>query len=279
MTTKVDYACKYPKTSCMCGMCPSCCTQDYFTNWEDCRKVNPSSLGISNCYLDERFNCVDKMWYNNSKEPKPNTCDVKILNPHFGITPVPAFLPVNQSGFYPVKCNPDKDCECKVPCKGGCDFKRNDCDKGCKYVSMDPRLLDARRGERLFLDRPPYEGEVLLNEVYSDKLKNYGQCYENYSDIHSGQIMYYISEDLAPAYHYPNFPTEANVQHELIKDPMGVINPQYPRNPLTEYTHYQTNPNTTQWSYDSQFQRLDLMALQMRKRTEQRYETRWNCMN
>jgi len=117
MTTKVDYVCDYPKTSCMCGMCKSCfaykddrnncCTQDYFIKTEDCNTVNPTNLGVPDCYIDERFNCVNKQWYDSSRTPFPDKCNINILNPNFGITPVPAFQPVNQSGFYPIKCKPN----------------------------------------------------------------------------------------------------------------------------------------------------------------------------
>jgi len=122
-----------------------------------------------------------------------------------------------------------------------------------------------------------YEGNVLLDEVYSTKLKNYGQCYESYRDIHSGQLMYYIDPATAVPFINVNFPTSSQVDHVLFKDPQGAIKPQYERTPLTQWSMYKTDPNTTQWSSDSQYQRQSIMASQIRPMLEKQYTTRWMC--
>lgn len=192
----------YPKTSCPCEDCPNSKTFDNFN-----RKSNdPSSLGINECKYNSDFVCSNTMNFNYNQQPNLFTPDPRytVLNEDFGLT--------YAQDFY----------ECKnTPCEN----------KG--YTSADPRLIDTARAQKLTLDRPPYEGSVKSWKIYDKDLENYGKNYKNYTDIHAGQIQYYVDKELDEPLYKPNFIIRSNVESQIFKDPMGGTMFQYTRQPLT----------------------------------------------
>jgi hypothetical protein len=155
--------------------------------------------------------------------------------------------------------------------------------KGCSkvlYSSIDPRLIDVPRGMRVNLDVPPIDSTVHLNEVYTKpELAKYGQGYRSYSDINAGQITYYVDKSIQDPLFNPNFTIPAKVDATLLQDPMSAMKPQYNRTPLFASDHLDTKRvgynGGLSWMEDSLEWREDLMARQMRKRNQERWEPRW----
>lgn len=144
------------------------------------------------------------------------------------------------------------------------------------YTSNDPRLLNPIRNERMYLDRPPLNCSVDMDNVYNEELDVYGQRYTNYSDIKTGQIMYYTDKQIDNPYFNPVFEKEAVVTAKLYRDPMGSIQPMYDWSPtVVNRDCIPFTEKSLSSIDDSQFQRQDIMAFQMRKMNRQRYAPRW----
>lgn len=133
------------------------------------------------------------------------------------------------------------------------------------YVSGDPRLYDSVRSHMLELDRPPHSGHVQMREVYNEKGYRTGNnAYENLK----GQIQYYTSKSIEDPYFSPNFKIPSKVTGIAYKDPMGVIEPHYHREPLTEKN------SCLSWISDSMEHREGLMASQMELYNKNRWMSR-----
>ena len=150
---------------------------------------------------------------------------------------------------------------------------------GTTYSSSDPRLYN-KNGSRLQLDTPPLNASVKLSSLTTDKsLNHYGQGYKSYSDINSGQILYYISKDREDTFYKPLFSREATAVGTLYKDPMGSIKPHYDRIPVEQYNTTklcgESDKYCLSFMKDTQFHREDILSRQMSKQNSQRYEPRW----
>ena len=150
---------------------------------------------------------------------------------------------------------------------------------GTTYSSSDPRLYN-KNGSRLQLDTPPLNASVKLSSLTTDKsLNHYGQGYKSYSDIKSGQILYYISKDREDTFYKPLFSREATAVGTLYKDPMGSIKPHYDRIPVEQYNTTklcgESDKYCLSFMKDTQFHREDILSRQMSKQNTQRYEPRW----
>ena len=150
---------------------------------------------------------------------------------------------------------------------------------GTTYSSSDPRLY--KQGYTyLQLDTPPLNASVKLSSLTTDKsLNRYGQGYKSYSDINSGQILYYISKDREDTFYKPLFSREATAVGTLYKDPMGSIKPHYDRIPVEQYNPTklcgESDKYCLSFMKDTQFHREDILSRQMSKQNSQRYEPRW----
>jgi hypothetical protein len=165
-------------------------------------------------------------------------------------------------------------------------FEKINCSNNIKdlsknvYISNDPRLISSiHNGQVLPLNLPPNTCDIKLDTLNTDNsLNRYGQNYKTYSDINAGQITYYVDKSIEGAFFEPNFSSESQMFGTLYKDPMGTIKPQYDRQPLT-YNSINTKNNVytggLSWIQDSQEHRQDLLALQMRRRNQERWEPRW----
>jgi hypothetical protein len=237
--------------SCPCNSC----TELFSDKEVNLNFGKKSNLGIPDCNKRTYFDCTNKVYYKTDKEPliNPNYYygfDRVNLNDRIGLDSSPEFIEIS------------------------CKKEADNCNREKVYTTpYDGRLIDPRRNITIVLDRPPLEGQVNMNDVYQDKLLNYGKNYSSYSDIHSGQILYYIDKTISDPYYNPNFVIRSEVEHVLFQDPMGAIKPQYYRRPFTNTFNNLSNDQQTR---DTLFFREDIMARQQAKYNQQRFDARYN---
>ena len=137
-------------------------------------------------------------------------------------------------------------------------------------------------GTKLQLDKPPFKCNIKIDNLNTDaSLNNYGQRYKSYSDVNAGQIVYYVDDSIKDAYFEPLFSNKATAVGTLYQDPMSSMKPQWERFPDEKYNPILGNADNVAGGFqssflkDTQYFREDLLARQMRKRNEQRFETRW----
>ena len=149
---------------------------------------------------------------------------------------------------------------------------------------MDPRLYSSTRANYLPLDRPPIDGDVKLNRLYSTQLDGYGSGFMPYDTIRDGQIVYYIDKSIENPYFEPVFGEPAKISKVLYKDPMGAMKPEYNRTPLVNtenpaITTAKSYPSCLSFIQDTQSFREDLLSHQMNKRNQERWMPRWTTTN
>lgn len=145
------------------------------------------------------------------------------------------------------------------------------------YKSMDARLYDAARNDRLGLDKPPPDGSIDMEKIHNNPtLVNY-RCgsYKNYEDIKAGQIVYYTSDKNKNPFSRPVFMEKSTVYGIRYKDPMDTTSDIYIREPI-EFN----NPMNTlkkeyngglSWIQDSSSFREDLIARQKIKMNSRKW--------
>lgn len=146
-----------------------------------------------------------------------------------------------------------------------------------RYTAPDPRLIDTLRSSTMWLDRPPINGHIDMADVYDEKLDQYGRKYNTYSDVNTGQIMYYNDELIENPYFYPVFEQGSTIIAKLYRDPMGGIQPMYDWKPCPKNTCVPFNEKTLSSIEDSQFHRQDIMSTQMRQINRSRWAPRWGA--
>ena len=252
----------YPKSSCDCWKCnqdncnqDNCnqdnCNQDNCTSYLD----NSKNMYFNNHCIFSKYNdCYDKNTFKVQKEPVYKS-DTVILNPNNLTTDKfdKTFKAINI-----------EDCP-------------NNSFTGTTYTSSDPRLYN-QGGTWLHLDRPPINSSIKLNSLNTDKsLNRYGKGYTSYSDINAGQYIYYVNKEREDAFYKPLFSKEAICIGTMYKDPMGSMKPQYNRIPIDQ--NNEINEYSLSFMKDTQSHREDILALQMSKKNEQRYEPLWGSSN
>ena len=152
------------------------------------------------------------------------------------------------------------------------------------YTSTEPDgrlVLVPAGGEILVLDKPPkYENMPVNDSIYTDpRMTDYRtKVYQDYTDIKSGDAIYYLPGTHSDAYYGPNYVNPMIVEGVLYKDPMGSINPEYIRKPIINYNVLDTKKNNygeLTWIRDSQETREDLMSLRDRNINSKRYNPRY----
>jgi hypothetical protein len=140
----------------------------------------------------------------------------------------------------------------------------NNC-SGKIYKSSDPRLYN-QAGTWLHLDKPPLNSSIKLDTLTTDKsLNRYGQGYNSYDDINAGQCSYYINDNTKDVFHKPILSTMFNSVNTLYQDPMGTVKPHYDRVIDKSYNY----DYCLSFIKDTQYQREDIMSLQMRRRNQE----------
>jgi len=220
--------------------------------------TNPTNMSIYSCSIPKELdNYSTSRAFLSSIQPNPVKHGYTILNP----SAVKNKLATDFN--YIENCNPPVSCNKK------------------QFMSMDPRLISVQHsGQVLSLDTPPITVDIPLDQISTDSsLDNYGQNYKDYSDVSAGQITYYIDKSQEDPFFLPNFATSANTKGYLYQDPMSSIKPQYTRQSLFENNRFK--PTRSKFTgclssiEDSLSFREDLMARQMLKRNQQRYEPRY----
>lgn len=109
--------------------------------------------------------------------------------------------------------------------------------------------------------------------TYKDAEKFVPKQYNSYKDIYGGEIEYFpYRRTVIDNFQNPNFVNEAFIESKIYKDPMGAIKPEYIR---TE-TKNTLKVDQLTWMQDSCEWREEIMAKQMRKDNQTRYDPRWN---
>jgi len=235
-------------SSCNCYNCTE-------NKYENNQNFNATNMGVSNCNTPKQFECYDRIPFGTEKiQPDLSRKGFPILNPQcmvdkyskdFGKT-------INQMGQTVYGSN-----------------------------AYDGRLVSVPHGGQVtFLDRPPLTGKPKDGNLSLDKsLDNYGQFYRTYKDIKEGDITYYFDESRIDPYYNPLFTISSKVTKTLFKDPMGSVKPEYGRTPLVNRDMMNTTRDNYQGGLssimDSNSHREDIMAKQMVKINQSRWEPRW----
>jgi len=224
--------------------------------------VTPKSLATELCVNRDMYNCTDTRITRKGKGPSKNNDDVYILNPNFGLTDAANFYPDQVYSYVydtvdeEIKKVVDKKCPKKV------------CATYC-----DPRVRNAVTGDLIKLDRVPYTGHVPLSQVYNEKLRNYGKNYTTYSDIHAGQIRYYVPDEDEEAFQSPNYTLTSNTLNTVRQDPMGALLPEYYRDPVTNGLKNESDYQDTR---DQLRYREDIMDGIMYTRNKRNWGVMWH---
>lgn len=206
-----------------------------------------TSISIKNCNIPKEFDFVDQLKFRERNEPKKQN-GISILNPE-------ALNNKYANDFYPI-------------------------DYGKRWGSSDPKLFSASHEQVLTVDRPPIDGRIPLEKIYTDtSLNGYGKNYRNYSDISAGHITYYIDKSIEDPFFEPLYTNKIISSGQIYKDPMGGIKPEYERRPLRQNDPINMDRSSyngcLSWMEDTQEHREDLLSKQMRKYNQQRWEPRW----
>jgi hypothetical protein len=128
-------------------------------------------------------------------------------------------------------------------------------------TSLDPRLFDSPRSQRLILDVPPWQtqGTQPLTDMYAVTGGNRTGYYPDYEKITGGQIYYYNDIDSDLPYTTPPFSIPVHVVPQVLIDPMGGQKFYYDRIPLLSK---QNNQFEYSFDQDQCEYREDLMAKQ-----------------
>jgi len=165
-------------------------------------------------------------------ENQPNM----ILNQGLDLVPAPDFFPVS------VPSAPGQE-----PVQG--------------FLSMDPRLIDTLRNDRLVLDRPAFQPSNVqpLYKPPKDYQPPSAFVYPSYKAITGGNYQYYVDRDLSQAFFPPMYQIPSTVQPSLYRDPMGGMKPYYQKTPILE-----TNAALSEYSFDQDQMsfREDIMSRQ-----------------
>lgn len=233
----------YPKTSCNCFQC---------TN-EDHQHSSgvPTNLAVRDCHISSSYECRNR----------------RVVGSHESVVKKTGMTPINPQAYHnQYATNFDK-------------IRCNDTRPPTQYSSWDPRLYSASHNQYITFDNPPLDSTVKLNEVYDKKLEGYGKGYRTYSDINSGNILYYNNASREDPYYSPLFTESANVETVVYKDPMGGMRTEYPRTVVQSKLVGDNNCDNDgfclSWMRDSTRHREDILTGQMAKINSQRWMPRW----
>ena len=143
------------------------------------------------------------------------------------------------------------------------------------YKSMDARLYDAARNNRLVLDRPPPDGNIDMEKIHNNKELNNYKCgvYSGYENINAGQIVYYTTD--STPFGRPVFMEKATSYGIRYKNPMDTTSMVYTREPIEYHNHMNTIKKEynggLSWIRDSSTFREDLISRQKIKMNSRKW--------
>ena len=157
-------------------------------------------------------------------------------------------------------------------------FANNNMDKimnsGSRYTShsFNPISTDNQLNYSCnYKPNPVPRLENLYTYKNSEKIKP--QQYNTYSDIIGGEIDYFPNRrTVLDNFKKPNFQNKAFITSKLYRDPMGSLKPEYSR---TEVEN-KINVDQLNWMKDTCEWREQLIAKQMTKDNQTRYDPKWN---
>jgi hypothetical protein len=263
----------YPKSSCPCEFCEK--SEYLIKENQSASKFKPCSLSTSNCSIPFQLNyCNPSQRYHQNIQPQPPQNIYHILN---NIGPELDF-----KSTMPVPVT-DKKYGCRV--NGKLQDGQN---TKVAFLDTNPLTFDGNRGQRFLLDRPKYTGEIspnlMVNELYSKKMSDYGQNYTNYNDISGGSIRYWTDKKFSDSYFNPLFVSPSSVTANLKMNPMTVSYVEYERTPLTPYIYNPCEKDACDsYTHDQLSFRQDITEGLMRKMNQQNYTQRYydnsKCFN
>jgi hypothetical protein len=235
----------YPKTSCSC----------YFCSEEEYKfpTGHPTNLSVRDNKVSKYYDCHNHRNISSKIQPSiPEKTGYLMINPQ-------AYTENYSVNFQPVEST---------------------CCPETQYFSRDPRLWSGTHAQYTTFSHPPIDHTTKLKDIYDKKLKYYGKGYKTYSDISAGNIVYYIDKSQEDAYYKPLFSHPAETQKRIYVDPMGGVKPEYPRsihynNPINDTT-FDNDPFCLSFIKDTQNHRQDILAANMSKINQQRWEPRWS---
>jgi hypothetical protein len=183
--------------------------------------ITPKSLAAENCIDRGMYRCSNTRVTKVGRGPSSQDGKVMILNESFGLTEASDFFP---DQLTTAMMTPDHKVINVVDPK---------CSETLCATYCDPRVRDARTGQLIKLDRPPYTGHVALENIYNNELRGYGKNYRSYQDIDAGQIQYYVPEEDREANQRPIYTLESNTVQTIREDPMGGLIPEYKREQIS----------------------------------------------
>lgn len=140
------------------------------------------------------------------------------------------------------------------------------------YQGTNPLLMNPIRGQSLILDKPPYLGEIPLENIYAN---TYNTTYSSYFDMNSGQIQYWLPKDNGQVYREPVFTTPAEVTKNVFIDPMGVAKPEYNRNSFETYAWNKCKSIHDSFTHDALEHRQELTEKQMSSMNRREWKYFW----
>lgn len=213
--------------------------------------MNNTSLAISNCQVPGAFREHAYIPFGNDVEPRCTSTQTHIT-------------PLNQMGIELVWDQ----------------YRPVNCQGQPAYQGTNPKLMDAVRGQPLFLDRPHFTGALPVgnvehDQIYTKDIDKYGGVYKNYEAMRGGSIQYYVDSTTADAYVSPNYTQPRPVNKQLFQDPMGVVKPMYFRQEECDQSWNTCRPEPNSSTFDTLLYRQDLMERQSRVRNQQKWSARW----
>ena len=235
---------KYPETNC----------------WECTKNSTPISIQEQDLLLSQ-LNCKDFNFNCNNYEIKKNTeplqynYDTRILNKNNDKLNY-------SSSYHKIKNN-----------YNGYNYDT--------YINKDPRLKHGMRtGHILELDKPPINSFINSKDIYNNNLENYGQKYNNISDINAGDIIYYDNNLIKKkSFYTPIFDTKTTNNYNIYKDPMDNISIQNTRNALQNHNpmsikEFKNKNINLSFISDTEEHRQDLLSLQYLNTIDKNSRTR-----
>lgn len=153
---------------------------------------------------------------------------------------------------------------------GFCPFNNCGTSNTTSYTTRDARLVDSARAMQTYLNAPPYDGSVWMDNVYDPQFvpQQYNVGYSDYN-ILPGQIMYYIDPATAPAFRRQIYNIDGTTEIDMFKTPMDAVDPMFYLVP-DQVTFNNISKDT--FARDQLLFRNELTALQQRGHNKQRYQ-------
>jgi hypothetical protein len=124
--------------------------------------------------------------------------------------------------------------------------------------------------QTICLDNYPYESQSNITPNI-----NCNGMYKSYSDINTGNIVYYTDKNISQPYTLPNYINPANVDNNIVRDCMNNTRTYYNRQPVTRNNR---GLSDYQFMIDSIEHREDITSLLMQEINNRDYGMAWDSV-